>query len=209
MPRLPKFVSPLRFVRQAVGMTQSDFAQAIGVSASHLQDVELGTRRVTDRIARRVGLRWDIDPASLKKSRGSPNLADGSAITKPARHPDVRSYFRTFEQVRWPQLNAAVEGVLNEQVIDRLRQLFATAISLGRGPMLYADVGSWLAEIEGQFPKQGREDRDSVEDKTRASADSAKAELELAFLPDPLQEQLFREMKRKISRSKSVRLKRQ
>jgi transcriptional regulator with XRE-family HTH domain len=72
MPREPKFVHPLRTVREAVNKSQPQFAKMFGVSASYIQAIELGQRKLSDELADAIMLRCGVDAESLKRKRGSP-----------------------------------------------------------------------------------------------------------------------------------------
>jgi transcriptional regulator with XRE-family HTH domain len=66
MPKKPRQVNQLRRLRTDVlKMTQPQFARLIGVSASMLQAVELGVRRVTEDFANRVAYATGVDPECL------------------------------------------------------------------------------------------------------------------------------------------------
>ena len=54
MPRKPSFSHALRQVREAVGKTQSDFAQMVGCSAPTIRGIENGQRHVTQELAERI-----------------------------------------------------------------------------------------------------------------------------------------------------------
>jgi transcriptional regulator with XRE-family HTH domain len=72
MPRKPRFVHPLRCVRNAVGMSQTAFANAFGVSASFIQAIELGERNLNDDLADKLTLRYGISARSLRQKQGVP-----------------------------------------------------------------------------------------------------------------------------------------
>src|SRR5262245_33776410 len=74
MPRLPRFIHPVRAVRQALKKTQRQFAKMFGVSTSYLQAIELGTRKVPDHLADSIMLRFGVDPDSLKNKHGRPEF---------------------------------------------------------------------------------------------------------------------------------------
>jgi transcriptional regulator with XRE-family HTH domain len=72
MPRAPKFVHPLRAVREAVNKSQPEFAKMFGVSGSFIQAIELGQRNLSDELADAIMLRLGVDAESLKRKRGLP-----------------------------------------------------------------------------------------------------------------------------------------
>jgi len=78
MARRPKFIHPLRSVRQALRKSQLQFAKMFGVSASYIQAVELGQRKLNDQLADAIMLRLGVDAESLKRKRGAPVHLIGS-----------------------------------------------------------------------------------------------------------------------------------
>lgn len=52
----------LRALRLFSQQSQKEFALAIGVSASHVSDVEVGRRRVTDRLRAKVAVAYRLTP---------------------------------------------------------------------------------------------------------------------------------------------------
>jgi transcriptional regulator with XRE-family HTH domain len=72
MPRKPKFTHPLRTLRAALGKSQPQFAKMFGVSASYMQAVELGQRKLNDELADAIMLRLGVDAESLKGRRSMP-----------------------------------------------------------------------------------------------------------------------------------------
>lgn len=66
MPKKPRFVNQIRRLRtEYLKLTQPQFARLIGVSASMLQAVELGARRVTEDFANRVAYATGVNPEGL------------------------------------------------------------------------------------------------------------------------------------------------
>lgn len=66
MPKKPRFVNQIRRLRtEYLKLTQPQFARLIGVSASMLQAVELGTRRITEDFANRVAYATGVNPECL------------------------------------------------------------------------------------------------------------------------------------------------
>lgn len=50
----------LRTIRHYKGMTQPQFAEWLGVAESSIAQVESGHRRVSDRLAAKIALKFDI-----------------------------------------------------------------------------------------------------------------------------------------------------
>src|SRR6266446_2684577 len=78
MPRKPKFIHPVRALRQAVGeakghtISQPAFAAMIGTSPATIQSVELGRLRLSPALARRIAIGFSADARSLMKAKGKP-----------------------------------------------------------------------------------------------------------------------------------------
>jgi transcriptional regulator with XRE-family HTH domain len=72
MPRKPKFSSPIRELRLALGQTQKEFADMLGLSCSYGQAIELGQRLLTDELCDDIELKFGIKPGSLKRKQGVP-----------------------------------------------------------------------------------------------------------------------------------------
>jgi transcriptional regulator with XRE-family HTH domain len=72
VPRKPKFVHPLRALREAFKISQSEFGKMFGVSASLIQLIELGERNLNDDLADAIMLHFGIDAESLKRKHGAP-----------------------------------------------------------------------------------------------------------------------------------------
>ena len=66
MPKKPRFVNQVRRLRtDALHLTQPQFAKLIGISASMLQAVELGVRKLSPALADRISYATGVDPESL------------------------------------------------------------------------------------------------------------------------------------------------
>jgi transcriptional regulator with XRE-family HTH domain len=72
VPLKPKFFHPLRAVRAALKKSQPEFAKMFGVSASYIQAIELGQRKLSDELADAIMLRLGVDAESLKRKIGAP-----------------------------------------------------------------------------------------------------------------------------------------
>src|SRR4051812_27029265 len=207
MPRRSTFQSPVRFVREAAGLTQTEFAERIGISKFHLQDLELGTRRVTDRVAATIALRWGLDPKSLIGERGRPAFDNGAEITKIASDDQVRAYFRTFPNTRYAQLNAAVPKAI-DGLTARIRSVFDAAAFQHSALPLYADFRRWLIDAEARLrtpdepvASQDRKKKKGAHDRPDEVA-SIRQELgALAPIPE-LEAAIIKQMKDNISRPK-------
>lgn len=72
MRRQPEFVHPLRALREAFKISQSEFGKMFGVSASLIEGIELGKRNLNDDLADAIMLRFGVDAESLKQKHGAP-----------------------------------------------------------------------------------------------------------------------------------------
>ncbi len=72
MPKKPSFDNPVRLLREALGLTQPQFAKRLGASKSLLQKIELGERVITDALADRIMILFGVRADSLKAKRGKP-----------------------------------------------------------------------------------------------------------------------------------------
>jgi transcriptional regulator with XRE-family HTH domain len=70
MPRKPKTPSPLRTLREALGKTQVQFAQQIGLATTTLQKIELGERSLTDEVADSLVAGFGVLPSSIRSPKG-------------------------------------------------------------------------------------------------------------------------------------------
>jgi transcriptional regulator with XRE-family HTH domain len=77
VPRRPKFIHPLRRLRETLGKNQPQFAKMFRISPSYVQLIELGKRPLTDELADEIMLRLGVDADSLKR-RGKPQPLIGS-----------------------------------------------------------------------------------------------------------------------------------
>ena len=60
----------IKHLRTTLKMTQADFAKAIHISNGYIADMELGNRKVNDRIVRLITLTFGISEAWLKTGEG-------------------------------------------------------------------------------------------------------------------------------------------
>lgn len=87
MPKQPKFIHPVRAVRQAVGdslgkkLTQPAFAKMVGVSAATIQSVELGRLALSVTLANRIYVATGAEPRSLMKKGNKPRDVSGRPYT--------------------------------------------------------------------------------------------------------------------------------
>ena len=70
----------IKQVRQTVGLPQTKFAERIAISTGYIADLELGKRRVTERIIKLISMEFGVDENWLRTGEGS--MFDDEADTK-------------------------------------------------------------------------------------------------------------------------------
>lgn len=149
MPRKRKH--PLCEVRNAIEMSQPQFAKMFGVSASYIQAIELGQRgkrstrsAIYDQLCDDIALRLGVIAESLKQERGMPTAllgkktiaamtdrATGAAILSELRRLEHRPRKRLRYQIdRWRKMLPAIKASIRSQ--DILRKLFVFVEAAGR-----------------------------------------------------------------------------
>jgi transcriptional regulator with XRE-family HTH domain len=103
MPRPPTIENPVRILRDALGKTQSAFANEIGISAKYLQKIELGERRLTDDLADFFMAAFGVTQDSVKEKTGRPlhlleNEDHLDLVTNIARWQSMSDLLETFIQ---------------------------------------------------------------------------------------------------------------
>ena len=61
----------VRQVRYTVGLPQTKFAKRIAISTGFLAGIELGNKRVNERLIRLIGMEFDVDEHWLRTGEGS------------------------------------------------------------------------------------------------------------------------------------------
>ena len=83
MPRTPRTEHVLRRLRAVIGKSQKDFAMMIGISASALQRIELGSLRISPKIANRIREATGLDTRCLRNwPRGELKSVRGNLYTR-------------------------------------------------------------------------------------------------------------------------------
>lgn len=164
MPRQPKFIHPVRHLRNTIAeahghmISQPAFAALVGTSPATIQSVELGRMKLSPALARRIAVLFGADARSLMKKTGKPKSWRGQVISsgwvRNSRIPDMPKH----QQERFCGiLLTATEAVLVaanapnkkrfEPVMTSLRQWIAMAVKE------FALEGEWrkaLATLEAQ-----------------------------------------------------------
>ena len=88
----------VRKVRDALGLTQVKFAEAISISAGYIAGLEVGNRKVNDRIIRLISTSFNVREEWLKTGEGSmflerpDQLTEFAAATFMELKPEYRDY---------------------------------------------------------------------------------------------------------------------
>jgi transcriptional regulator with XRE-family HTH domain len=61
----------IKEVRQALKLTQGEFSKRIALSTSHLAGMELGDKKVNDRVIRLISMEFNVSEHWLKTGSGS------------------------------------------------------------------------------------------------------------------------------------------
>lgn len=87
MPRPSKNIHLLAILRQKLNLQQSELAAKVGVSARTIRKAELGTQKLSYRLAESIGDAFDLDPQSLIRNDLSKGLhtRDGRRWTTKTR----------------------------------------------------------------------------------------------------------------------------
>ena len=104
--RIPKKIHPLHYARRITGLTQSQFAQQIGISTMMLKLIEQCRRPLTDRVKDAIHLVTGIDPASWSKKKLQSTLG----------HPFNKKTYDLWQMVRQNENENAPKRVLNERI---------------------------------------------------------------------------------------------
>lgn len=61
----------IKQLRQALGLTQSKFAERISISTSYVAEMELGNKKANDRTIRLISTEWGVDEHWLRTGEGT------------------------------------------------------------------------------------------------------------------------------------------
>ena len=121
MPRHPTTENPVRFLREALGKTQSAFANEIGISAKYLQKIELGERPLTDDLADFFMAAFGVTQDSVRERTGRP-----LHLLENEDHLDLVANIAT-----WQSMGDLLETFIQQDIeayfLPKLQLLFAAA----------------------------------------------------------------------------------
>lgn len=124
--------SRIRMIREAKGLTQPEFAKAIGVSHSAEQKWEQGINVPAETTLRTICSTFDVDPVWLRTGEGEgPFITEGNSslnwVNKIMRNknPFARNLFRQFAELDdsdWEALRKIVNMLAdkNEETADKV-----------------------------------------------------------------------------------------
>ena len=150
MPKQPKFVHPLKTVRQVLGnLSQLEFGKRVDYSASTIQSIELGRLPMPEKLAREAMWLTGVSRDCLRKGRGKAiSLFDG-----PLNQESYEAW-RTL-------LNHANEAMVPkffEILLPRLLLLFLAAGKRGQGYAAGESLREWMRDTETQLKLSAQED---------------------------------------------------
>lgn len=132
----------LREVRKALGMTQPEFGERIGLSGSALSNFENGTRKITDRTVAQICKEFNVDYKWLTTGEGQMFVDTGDALDAlvDAAMSDqsglARAIFKGFAQLDvedWRKLEAVIDKFLAGFDEDQVRAFIAQHMASGGG----------------------------------------------------------------------------
>ena len=161
MPRKPKFSSPIRELRLALGQTQKEFADMFGLSCSYGQAIELGQRLLTDELCDDIELKFGIKPGSLKQKQGVPVVwlfEEATVAILPKRisksilkelrrlRSNPRSRLR-YQISRWKEMAPAMEKhAPREEVVAKLQVLLDAAAAERKHLAMLWRLDRWIED---------------------------------------------------------------
>ena len=98
----------IKQLRQTLGLTQTKFADRIGISTSYVAEMELGNKNVNDRTMRLISTEWGVDEHWLRTGEGEMYYADADMNLAKATSL-FKSLPPKFQECALAQLNALAE----------------------------------------------------------------------------------------------------
>ena len=102
----------IKHLRTTLKMTQADFAKAIHISNGYIADMELGNRKVNDRIVRLITLTFGISEAWLRGGEGDMyGSTPSDKLQRMSRlFNELPPKFQDYVMIQIEQLVAAIES---------------------------------------------------------------------------------------------------
>ena len=150
MPKQPKFVHPLKAVRQVLGnLSQLEFGKRVDYSASTIQSIELGRLPMPEKLAREAMWLTGVSPDCLRKGRGKAlSLFDG-----PLNQESYEAWRTLLSHA-----NEAMVPKFFEILLPRLLLLFLAAGKRGQGYAAGESLREWMRDTETQLKLSAQED---------------------------------------------------
>ena len=150
MPKQPKFVHPLKAVRQVLGnLSQLEFGKRVDYSASTIQSIELGRLPMPEKLAREAMRFTGVSPDCLLKGRGKALSLLGGPLDQAAYEAWCTLLSHT---------NGAIVPKFFETLLPRLLLLFLAASKRNQGHAVGEFLREWMRDAEDQFKLTGQED---------------------------------------------------
>ena len=143
MPKQPKFVHPLKTVRQVLGgLSQLEFGKRVEYSASAIQSIELGRLPMSKKLAHDAMRLTGVSPDYLLKGRGKALSMLGGPLNQ-------KSYdaWRTLLS----HANEAIVPKFFEILLPRLLLLFLAAGKRSQGHAVGEFLREWMRDTEERF----------------------------------------------------------
>ena len=98
----------IKQVRHALALTQAKFAERIAISIGFLAEMELGNKRVNERIIRLIGMEFKVSEHWLRTGKGA--MYDDDANANIAKAASLfKSLAREYQECALIQLNALTD----------------------------------------------------------------------------------------------------
>lgn len=150
MPKQPKFVHPLKTVRQVLGnLSQLEFGKRVEYSASTIQSIELGRLPMPEELAREAMWLTGVSPDCLRKGRGKALSLLGGTLNQ-----ESYEAWRTLLS----HANEAMVPKFFEILLPRLLLLFLAAGKRNQGYAAGESLREWMRDTETQLKLSAQED---------------------------------------------------
>jgi len=133
MPKKPRFNHPLRKVRKAIGMSQTEFARLVRCSTPTVHAIENGLLRISPTLEARIHVETGANTQELVKGKKGKSLDQ-----------DGQPYSNEFYQ-RWKTRKA---NYGNSAALKDFEALLEDALRLGKLSEVLIAAQEWFFDIE-------------------------------------------------------------
>ena len=149
MPRKPTKSHPLRTARNILGLTQTEFAASVGISAVSIQQIENGVAKMSPGLARRISLIYNLDPKQLMSGDDPehPRLVFGDK----ARFGDKVLFTKEYAERLHRTIDPEERRMRRETLLFTLDLLFDAAEDKGRFQAFLYDLTDGLKKRAEEF----------------------------------------------------------